>query len=68
MVNWAEQNNMALHESKFEFLMYNTPRSKLIEEIPFTSEWLEYNTSSDQAILTFRTIKELGVYLNDSSS
>ena len=56
---------MELHENKFELLTYRTPRSKLLEELPFTSEWLEYNTLSGQVILPSKIVKDLGVYLNN---
>ena len=65
VVKMAEQNNMELHENKFELLTYRTPRSKLLEELPFTSEWLEYNTPSGQVILPSKIVKDLGVYLSN---
>ena len=66
VVKWAEQNNMELYENKFELLTYyRTPRSKLLEELPFTSEWLEYNTPSGQVILPSKIVKDLGVYLSN---
>ena len=65
MVKWAEQNNMELHENKLKLFTYRTPRSKLLEELPFTSEWLEYNTPSGQAIIPSKIIKDLGVYLRN---
>ena len=66
VVNWAEQNNMALHESKFELLTYRTPRSKLLGELPGTSEWLEYNTPSGQDICPSKSVKDLGVHLSNN--
>ena len=62
VVKWAELNNMELHGNKFELLTYRTPRSKLLEELPFTSEWLEYNTPSGQVIQPSKIVKDLGVY------
>ena len=67
-VKWAKQNNIAIHESKFELITYRTPRSKLLEELSFTSVWLEYNTSSGQPILPSKTVKDLGVYLGHDLS
>ena len=64
VVKWAEHNNMALHEDKFELLTYRTSRSKLLNELPFTSEWLEYTTPSGQAILPSTSVKDLGVHLS----
>ena len=31
------QNNMVLHESKFEYLAYRTAFSKILEKLPFTA-------------------------------
>ena len=56
---------MELHENKFELLTYRTHRSKLLEELPFTSEWLEYNTPLGQVILPSKIVKDLGVYLSN---
>ena len=64
-MKWAEQNNMELHENKFELLTYMTPRSKLLEKLPFISEWLEYNTPSGQVILLSKIVKDLRVYLSN---
>ena len=41
-----------------------TPRSKLLEELPFASVWLEYNAPSGQALLPSETVKDLGLYLS----
>ena len=48
VVKWATENNMVLHDSKFEYLAYRTVSSKLLEELPFTSQWVHYNTPSGQ--------------------
>ena len=56
---------MEFHENKFELLTYRTLRSKLLEELPFTSKWLEYNTPSGQVILLSKIFKDLGVYLSN---
>ena len=37
---------------------------KLLKELSFTSEWLEYNTPSGQVILPSKIVKDLGVYLS----
>ena len=45
VVEWAAENSMVLHEE--EFLTYRTPRSIIMEELPFTTQWIQYSTSSD---------------------
>ena len=44
VVKWATENNMVLHDRKFEYLAYRTASSKLLEELPITSPWVHYNT------------------------
>ena len=45
---------MVLHDSKFEYLAYRTASSKLLEELPFTSQDLTPASS----------VKDLGVHLS----
>ena len=37
----------------------------ILEELPFPSEWLEYNTSSGQVVLPSKIVKDLGVCLSN---
>ena len=55
---------MALHENKFEFLAYRTPSSKILEELPFTAQWLRYNTRLGRDIYSATNIKGLGFHLS----
>ena len=64
VVQWSNANNMSLHEDKFEFLSYQSPNSKLLRELPFTSEWLKYNSSTGQTIYPTNIVKDLGVHLS----
>ena len=64
VINWAASNNMDLHENKFELLSYRSPKSTLLQELPFTAEWQQYNTSSGQVILPCKMVKDLGVHLS----
>ena len=41
VVKWATDN-------KFEYLAYRTASSKLLEELPFTAQWIHYSTPSGQ--------------------
>lgn len=34
VIEWSKSNNMALHESKFELLTYNTPKKHLLQQLP----------------------------------
>ena len=55
---------MDLHEDKFEYLAYRTPKSNLLNELPFTCQWLEYTTPSGQHIYPKTLVKDLGVHLS----
>ena len=55
---------MVLHDSKFEYLAYRTASSKLIEELPFTAQWVHYSTPSGQDLTAASSVKDLGVHLS----
>ena len=66
VVKWATENNMVLHDSKFEYLAYRTASSKLelLEELPFTAQWVHYSTPSGQDLAPTSSVKDLGVDLS----
>ena len=64
VVKWATENNMVPHDSKFEYLAYRTASSKLLEEPPFTSQRVHYNTTSRQDLTPASSVKDLGVQLS----
>ena len=64
VIEWSLRNNMKLHESKFELLSYNTPKSFLLQQLPFTAQWSQYSTPSGQDILPSKKVKDLGVFLS----
>ena len=55
---------MVLHDSKFEYLAYRTASSKLLEELPFTAQWVHYSTPSGQDLAPASSVKDLGVHLS----
>ena len=63
-VKWATENNMVLHDSKFEYLAYRTASSKLLEELPYTAQWVHYSTPSGQDLTSASSVKDLGVHLS----
>ena len=64
VVKWATENNMVLHDSKFEYLAYRTASSKLLEELPFTAQWVHYNTPSGQDLAPASSVKDICVHLS----
>ena len=63
VVKWATENNMVLHDSKFEYLAYRIASSKLLEELSFTAQWVHYNILSGQDLTPPSSVKDLGVHL-----
>ena len=64
VVTWSVDNNMVLHEGKFEFLCYRTGSSKWLEEMPFTSPYLEYTTPAGFTLSPQSSVRDLGVTLS----
>ena len=63
-LKWATEKNMVLRDSKFEYLAYRTASSKLLEELPFTAQWVHYSTPSGQDLTPASSVKDLGVRLS----
>ena len=64
VVKWATENNMVLHDGKFEYLDYRIASSKLQEELPLTAQWVHYSTPSGQDLTPASSVKDLGVHLS----
>ena len=67
LIAWASENNMTLHQDKFEVLQYSSslyhPKS-LLEELPF-NEYARYYTSSDECLLEATDqVKDLGIHMS----
>ena len=60
-IKWSDENNMMLHQSKFELLAHNTENSKLLHELPFTKQYSEYTTNDGSTISPKDAVKDLGV-------
>ena len=42
VIQWSEENNMRLHESKFNFLCFSSPLGKFMRELPFVTNMIKY--------------------------
>ena len=68
VIKWSSENNMVLHEDKFELLIHmHAPKSTLYE-LPFISEVLQYITSDGKIIQSASFVKGLGVLASPSLS
>ena len=62
VVEWSLQNNMVLHEGKFEYLCYRGGRPKWIDELPFSTFY--YTTPAGYSLEPKDSVKDLGVILS----
>ena len=64
VVQWTSENNMKLHEKKFEYLNHSTGESKLLKQLPFTAELYQYTTPNGTVISPTHTVRDLGVQIS----
>ena len=64
VIQWSIQNNMLVHEDKFELLCYHAKPSKLLRELPFADEYCQYQTPGGYTMLPKEIVKDLGVHLS----
>ena len=78
IIQWSKENNMELHDDKFELLSYNvfnvekhssrSETAKLFQELPFYSECYEYFTPKNVLIQQKENVRDLGVQLSSNFS
>ena len=61
---WSSNNNMKLHEKKFQLMNYSLGKSRLLRELPFSSETLWYVTTGGTIVEPEQQVKDLGVWLS----
>ena len=65
---WSQNNNMLLHTDKFEYICHRSGSSKLLEQLPFTAEFFQYNTCGENILHPIHQVKDLGVYITEDLS
>ena len=65
---WTTDNNMMLHEKKFEYLNHSTGESKLLRELPYTSEFYQYSTPNGTVMTPVSSVRDLGVTITPDLS
>ena len=68
IMEWSVRNNMALNESKFEFLKHNYDFDSTIMEMPFSYFVSCYKTLNSSLIACNHTVKDLGVTFSSDLS
>ena len=64
VIAWSMKNNMSLHEDKFIYLRYCTNKSTLLNELPFTAEYAQYDTTSGYALNPSKSARDLGIQMS----
>ena len=69
IIEWSKENNMKLHEDKFELLCYRTPASKtLAEALPFMGDVTNYTTPNGTTLDRSPLVRDLGVNMSEELS
>ena len=69
VIEWSKENNMMLHEDKFELLSYRTPASKTTAEaLPFMADVNSYTTSNGTTLERSYLVRDLGVNMSEELS
>ena len=63
VIKWSIENNMDLHEDKFEVISYKINSSSSLKELPFSYCLHTYETSDGNDIAPSPLVKDLGVNL-----
>ena len=67
VIEWSTQNNMQLHEDKFELLSHKC-RDDAIKELPFGNENCHYDTANGVTIYPTDSTRDLGVIISSDLS
>ena len=69
VIEWSEENNMQLHEDKFELVCYRTPSAKVLAEaLPFMADVTNYTTPNGTTIDRSPLVRDLGVSMSEELS
>ena len=65
---WSDENNMLLHQQKFELITHSAGHKNILHELPFQSEFSEYHTADGSIISPQATVRDLGVTISSDLS
>lgn len=65
---WSQENNMSLHQHKFELLSHSSAKPKLITELPYSKQYSEYITQNGQEIEAKPMVRDLGIHIRPDVS
>ena len=61
VMRWSKENNMALHDKKFELIIHRANPDLLIHELPFSTDLWTYKVSEVLELLLVNELRDLGV-------
>ena len=66
--HWSKSNNMKENEDKCELLIHTFNNNKksnqnLLQQLPFSSEYFQYQTSQHLILCPSTSVKDLGIYI-----
>ena len=67
-IKWSDENNMQLHQKKFELITHTTDNSNHLQELPFSNEYTEYQTADGSVISPQNSVKDLGITITSDVS
>ena len=65
ILEWSRNNNMKLHEQKFELLNHLHNSKNPCAELPFYSTTLQYKVSSEDVLYPVEEVRDLGVMVSN---
>ena len=68
VIQWSSDNNMVLHQDKFEYVNYSTGEAKLLKQLPFNHEYYQYITPDGTTLSPIETVRDLGVQISSDLS
>ena len=67
VVEWSVNNNMTLHEDKFEYICHSAKKTNYLRHLPFVSEFYQYKKSMD-ILSPVQQLKDLGILVSQDLS
>ncbi len=68
IIKWSKENNMMLHEDKFDLLVHKHDTMETLSTLPFFSEVSTYQVSSGDWIYPSDSLRDLGLTVSPDLS
>ena len=67
-IKWSDDNNMLLHQKKFELICHTADPKNHLDKLPFQQEYCEYITADGSIISRQPKVRDLGVTITSDLS